>query len=65
MDMKTNSGKVMYGHKNTLQGVKDKGFTRGRINADSYRMFATAAYWSATKKISWAVQPGDVGNQEL
>lgn len=65
MDKKINNGEVMYGHKKSLQGVKERGFTKGRINADNYRMFATAAYWSATRGTSWAVRPEDVNDQDL
>lgn len=49
--------RVMYGHELTLRGVKElgnRGFTKSRANADSYRMFATAAYWSRTV---WSVDP--------
>jgi hypothetical protein len=68
MDRKLDSKKVMYGHERALKGVEEKGstgFVRGRTNADSYRMFATAAYWSATRGTTWAVRSGDVGDEDL
>jgi hypothetical protein len=60
-----NSKVPMYGHKRSLLGVQQKGARSGRINADSYRMFATATYWNSTTGTPWSIDPNNIGTGEL